>query len=238
MEVRCGFTADCLAADGDALVCIGGDGDASTVSVYSASRGEAVRHLRGHTDKVTCVACEGDVIASSGRDKTIRLWSRESGACTAAFGSGDEVAYGLALRGGLLLCGEGLSAPASGLRAMARLWQLNERCTVAQARAMLEEHLEPIRSVALTESLAITASQDGVVCVWELPGRAGESSRDEGADEREPSQSREAVTTYSSVARFEHPAGFFLGCVDAAGDLMATGCGDGRVRLWSLSTRQ
>ena len=38
MQASCGFTSDCLAIDGgDTLVCIGGDGDKCSVSLYSVS---------------------------------------------------------------------------------------------------------------------------------------------------------------------------------------------------------
>ena len=260
MEVRCGFTSDCLSADGDTLVCIGGDGDPNSVSVYSASAGEVVRCLSGHTDKVACVACEGDVIASSGRDKTIRLWSRESGACTAAFASGDEVVYGLALRRGLLLCGEARAAGASAaLHAKARLWQLGERAISARPLSVFEEHTDSVRSVALTDVVAVTAGQDSTVRVWEL-SQAEERLRNEQGDGSTPrgafsttrgstfdavgargvgvDTARADKSLCASLATFEHPSGFFLSSVHADGDVVATGCGDGRVRLWSLSKRE
>ena len=190
----CGFTSDCLSADGDTLVCIGGDGDPNSVSVYSASAGEVVRCLSGHTDKVACVACEGDVIASSGRDKTIRLWSRESGACTAAFASGDEVVYGLALRRGLLLCGEGLSKY-SRLRAKAKLWQISPAGDGARCIATYAEHTKHIYGVALHDKLALTASHDASVCVWPIAADAADESKEVAAGHT------------ASVAKLDHPSG-------------------------------
>ena len=52
MEVHCGFTSDCLGGDGNMLVCIGGDGDPNSVSVYSASAGELLRSLSGRMRRV------------------------------------------------------------------------------------------------------------------------------------------------------------------------------------------
>ena len=50
MEGHAAIQADCLAVDGlDTVACIGGDGqgDGLSLTVYSASRGEAVQHFRG-----------------------------------------------------------------------------------------------------------------------------------------------------------------------------------------------
>ena len=191
---ECGFTADCLACDGDTLVCIGGDGSPNSVSVYNASVGEVVRNLSGHTDRVACVACDGDVIASSGRDKTIRLWSRASGACTASIGSGDEVVYGLALRGRMMLSGEGLSKY-SRLRAKAKLWQIGEAGDTAHCIATYAEHTKHICSVALHDRLALTASHDATVCVWPLNAIEGQTT----------------VGHTPSMAKLEHPSGICFG---------------------------
>jgi hypothetical protein len=75
-------STDCLCCDDDSdtLLSIGGDGDPTSVSLYSAKRGSVLQSYLGHTDKVCCVALQGDCVASGGRDKTIRLWSRKSGA--------------------------------------------------------------------------------------------------------------------------------------------------------------
>ena len=222
LVARCRFTSDslALASDGDEIAFVGGDGEWATVSVCSASSGEAVRHLRGHTDRVACVACDGDRIASSGKDKTIRLWSRSSGACTATIDeASDEVVFGLAMRGNLLLSGEGL-AERSAECARAKLWQLKDEeggSTSACVLATFAEHAGPIRSVALSEHVACTASQDSSVRVY---------------DHEDIDMAEGALTP--SVATLEHPSGFgcYSVCVD--GDLIASSCGDGRVRLWRL----
>ena len=52
MEAVCGSTADCLAAAGDTIACIGGDGDGLTLSTYSAKRSRVVKSLVGHADHV------------------------------------------------------------------------------------------------------------------------------------------------------------------------------------------
>ena len=84
-------SADCMVADdgeGDGIVCIGADGDATCVCLYDAGRaveGVALR-LTGHADRVCSVAAAGERIVSGSVDKTIRLWSRESGECTAVLG--------------------------------------------------------------------------------------------------------------------------------------------------------
>ena len=59
------------------VVSVGGDnlGDGLSVTLHSGIRGGVVKTMRGHTDKVVSVACDGrGVIASGGRDKLIKLW--------------------------------------------------------------------------------------------------------------------------------------------------------------------
>ena len=71
---------------------------------------QPVASLRGHTDRVCSIAaCDGDVFASGGRDRTIRLWSRKRGASIAELHGSDESVYSLAVRGDLLISGEGCS---------------------------------------------------------------------------------------------------------------------------------
>ena len=69
MSADVGMTGDCLTVlgDGDTLVCIGGDGNGSTVSLYSASKGLSCA-THGHESLVCCVAAQpvGDKIACGG----------------------------------------------------------------------------------------------------------------------------------------------------------------------------
>lgn len=207
LDAICGWTSDCVAiddGDGDTIACIGGDGKKTSVSVFTVTSGNVV-HLQGHTGQVCAVAIHGDVVASSSRDKSIRLWSRKSGSCDATLKC-DEQAYGLALMGDRLISGEGGQKTAK-----ARLWSVSE----ARELAVYTGHTGPIWSVTLAVDLAVTGSSDKTARVWNV-----------GATGR-----------HANLGSLAHPA--IVHSVDVAAndaDVVATGCGDGQVRLWSLAT--
>lgn len=163
MGVVVNVSTGCLYCDedGDTLLSIGGDGSGTTVSLFSAARGEVLQSFRGHTDKVCCVALQGNRIASGGRDKAIRLWSRESGTCEQVLEGCEDPVYALAMRGDLLVSGEGNSKAGK-----LRYWSLQRGETVSSSA----EHAGPIWSVALGINVAVSASYDSSAKVWQLDG--------------------------------------------------------------------
>jgi hypothetical protein len=168
MEANCGYTADCLAAseEGDALIGIGGDGDKASVCTYSVSDGQLQKSMLGHSAQVCSVAINAtdpDQIASGSRDRTIRLWSRSKGECTAVLEGSEEQIYGLALRGDLLLSGEG-----GQRRAKARLWSTDS----VRVTAVFSRHNGPVWSVALGNDIAVTGCHDAIVRLWPLDGKS------------------------------------------------------------------
>ena len=204
-DANCGFQADCLAVsdDGEHLACIGGDGDKCSVSVYSSSSQCVLSSMQGHTDVVSSVALQGNLVVSAARDKTIRLWSLVTGECSGVLHGSNEIVYGLALRGDLLFSGEGGKG-----RARARLWSISR----AEVLAVMQRHTGAIWGTALSADLALSASNDKCARVWLTDGRAG------------------------CLAKLGHPEAVFSVSID--GDLVATGCGDSKVRLWSLASFQ
>ena len=165
-------------------------------------------NLQGHTDHVCCVAIRGDLIASGSRDKTIRLWSKRAGSCTATLTGCEALIYGIALREGgeLLLSGEGSQAGGK-----VRLWSLKGGRN--EVVATFAEHTGPVWSVAMGARALVSTSHDMKAKVWPIDANG------EGV---------------ASVATLAHPNWVFSCSID--GDLLATGCGDRCVRLWSLST--
>ena len=226
------FTSDCLAADepdgGGLFACVGCDGDANTVGLYSARGGKPLRILAGHTDRVHCVAVDRDVIASSGCDRSIRLWARQTGECTGTLQGSAEVIYGLALRDDWLLSGEGTSSEHAGGagKAVARLWSRSTLSVVAT----FEEHRGPIWSVALGAGWAVTASNDMSARVWPLGGANTASTTSEAEGHGR---------SVKSCGLLHHPNEKWpnwVYSVSIEGELVATGGGDGCVRLWAVRT--
>ena len=157
--------ADCLSFDGkDTLVCIGGDGDARSVSLYSLKLGHVTKSLHGHTDKVVSVACQGDLIASGSKDLTIRIWSRRSGQRTATLIGCEAPVHGLALQGALLFSGEGGGVGRGA--GIARLWSLS----TGKSISVFTEHQGAIWSVALEDGVGVSASHDATARVWPTNG--------------------------------------------------------------------
>ena len=215
-------SCDCLAIDGsgDRVVSTGMDG--TSIEVISASRGGAcVRSFSGHTDLVCCVAIKGDVVASAGRDRTIRLWSLRTGECKMMLvrsteGSGAQI-YGLALRrGGTLLSGEGSAKSGCG-----RVWDVRS----GEELCVFAAHTAPVWSVAMSArhelgsaDVAMTASSDFTAKVWPLDL----SCQGDAGGKIEP------------LAVLQHPTWVFSVSIES--EVAATACGDKRVRLWSLAT--
>lgn len=101
----------------------------------------------------------------------------------------------------------------------AHLWRLPEiiagESGAEQPAAEYMEHTAAVCSVALGETLAVSAgSVDCTARVWPL-SRRGRTA---------------------SVAVLRHPAAVFSVSVNFASTLAATGCADGNVWLWSLTT--
>ena len=234
--------ADCLVADArdDTLMCMGSDGDATSVSTYSSTLGPDLCML-GHEEAVCSVAMNGELIASGSVDGTIRIWSRSQGECFAVLTGCLGMPLGLAMTEGLLMSGEDLSpedevggqpdtkgggggeeGDAASHRTTpgrAHLWSLREIMAdepgADEAVAEYGEHEAAICSVALGEMVAISAgSKDQTARVWPLSRRGSPESN----------------------AVLRHPAGVNSVSINFASSLAATGCGDGNVWLWSLST--
>jgi WD40 repeat protein len=210
--------SDAVALDGYEVACVGvgRNGDNTTVSVCSTIDGALVRNFEGeHHERVCSVALGGGLLITASRDKTIRVWSRRTGECTAVLNGCDEVPIHLSLRGTMLLSGEIVCRKV----ARARLWSVGGAdgngtedgdARAAGLLATFAEHSAPIWNVALGDGFALTASGDTSARVWPLDGRG-----------RVP-----------STATLDHPNPVDSCSVD--GELVATGCDDGKVHLWEL----
>ena len=224
--------SDCVAADDldDLLVCMGSDGEQRNVATYSAGRGDDL-NLEGHSHAICSVAMNSEFLASGSMDGSVRLWSRGTGECAALLlAVGREQALGLAMDECWLLCGD-----ANG---KAHCWSLEEVRplssrydsgtveTLLQPVARYREHLAPVCSVALGQSVALTAgSTDQTARLWNLVRVDALAKR---------TAASHGLIDCSSRATLPHPASVGSVSVDHACSLAATGCADGLVRLWSV----
>ena len=209
----------------------GGD----SIAVYSLAAGSiTASFMHGEASEVTSLACDGDTIAAASRDKSIQVWSDVKDPRvirqTAHLKGCEESIFALALRGDVLISGEGSSGVRGGKAGgVARVWALSKRAVTA----VLPEHNGPIWSIALWSDKggggggcgeplhAISASSDATARVWRVGQARGAGAK---------------AKLYSD-ATLKHPHQFvYSASVASSEGLAATGCGDGYVRLWALNT--
>lgn len=109
---------------------------------------------------------------------------------------------------GLALNGDHLLSGEGRSAAKVRMWSVSE----AQQKAIFAEHTGPVWSIAIGAEVVVSASQDKKTLIWP----------------------RTATGPTGSIGSLAHPDWVFS--VSVEGDLAATGCRDGHVRLWSLAT--
>ena len=193
--------SDCLATDArDAegtFVSIGGDGadDGLCVTLYSAIDGAAIRSLRGHTEKVVSVACEGDVIASGSRDLSIKLWSRSEADRVTTLRGCEGPPFGLCLRDGMLLSGEGgATGDVPNVLRPLRVWSIADAvctATYAEHRGNVRTHLParpPARLYMYTHTHAVHTRARCMVSGHTHASHNAQRGRTSNANAREHTQ--------------------------------------------------
>ena len=219
-------STDCMTLYGVELICCGAVNEQNSITVYSLADREILLTFSGHSERVCSLATVASsenaddhyLIVSGSRDKTIRIWSRMSGGCLGVVHGSSDAVLSLSARHGWLLSGEGSSHP--GAITKARLWTWgsgalealdDDEAVVSFNHKSTFEHSGPIWGVALTDQVAVTASDDSTARIWPLQGA---SSR--------------------SLATLQHPAWVCSVSLQRHDGLCATGCGDSVIRLWSL----
>jgi WD40 repeat protein len=121
--------------------------------------------------------------------------------------------HGLALNGDRLLSGEGGGNRKGSTGGKVRLWSLSTH----ECIAVYAEHTASVLGVALGANVAVSASYDTTAKAWAVD-----------------SDTEEATASFYSM---RHPAAVQSVSIDDGLGIAATGCGDGRARIWSLTRK-
>jgi WD40 repeat protein len=230
-----------------------------TVMLWDGATGQALATLKGHNGQVHCVAFSpnGKRLISASQDHTIRLWDGDSGESLAVLTghTASVIAAAFSADGSRIV-----SASSDG---SVRIWDVS----MVENHGILRGHGAFVYSVAFSpdSERVVTAGWDGAVRIWDATTGTQQSGLDHGKNmiavsvamhpagrmiatrvRKIESHANDAVVlwdleTGQELQRWHAPAHMWKDsrvAFSPNGDLLASGCDGGEVRLWDMHTRK
>ena len=150
-------------------------GPGNAVSMYDAQTGKKIFTAEGHTEPVVALACSpnGEILATGGFDKTLRLWSARTGACLhACYGhAGVVVAVAFSPDGQIVVSGSGDNN--------LRMWC----ATSGEPMGTLRGHTGSVMGIAFSPDgkRIASCSTDESIAIWDSTNGRCLLSLDSGA---------------------------------------------------------
>ena len=220
-----------LSADGQVLASGGGEG---TVRLWETRTARLRATLQGHTGEVYAVvlSADGQVLASGGGEGTVRLWETRTAQPRATLQGHTGAVYGAGLSA------DGQELASIGTEGTVRLWETG----TGRPRATLQGHTGAVYGVAISADSHLLASvgTEGTVRLWQAPFAEGDAvERWAGRRGHLEHSSAAPPTGGLPLATLEGHVGTVYGvAVSANGRVLASGGGDGTVRLWQAGNAQ